>query len=64
MHRRLLERLLARATGESVATIRSRGFSLFDPANEPLDFDEIERNPNVIDWDSLENERIALACQA
>ena len=45
------ERELSRATGESIATLRSRGFSLVEPPNlEPL----------VVDWDELEAERMAL----
>ncbi len=39
-----LEREVARATGESVATIRSRGFSLVDPS---------ELGPHVMDWDTV-----------
>jgi hypothetical protein len=46
------ERALVRATGESVETIRSRGFSLVEPPNlEPL----------IVDWDQLQDERGILA---
>ncbi len=44
-----LERELARKTGESLSTIRGRGFSLVEPP---------ELDPLVIDWDQLESERL------
>jgi hypothetical protein len=48
MTQRQLERELARTTGESISTIRQRGFSLVEPPDmEPL----------VVDWDALEVER-------
>lgn len=59
-----LNRSLSRATGESVRTIRRLGFSLFDPAANEADVDSIDLPPQVIDWDQLEHERIALAIQA
>jgi hypothetical protein len=64
MHQRQLERTLARATGESLTTIRRMGFSLFDPERDPLDFDDVDCAPSLIDWDKVEADRIALACQA
>ncbi len=39
-----LERELSLATGESIATIRSRGFSLVEPP---------ELEPLVVDWEEL-----------
>lgn len=39
---------LVRATGESVDTIRSRGFSLVEPP---------DLKPLVVDWDQLQAER-------
>jgi len=46
-----LDRAVARATGESLATIRSLGFSVLAlPADEP----------QVVDWDELDSERVAL----
>lgn len=43
-----LERALAHATGETVDTIRYRGFSLIEPPDlEPL----------MVDWDQLQAER-------
>ena len=44
------ERELARQTGESLATIRRRGFQLIE-APEPA--------PLVVDWDSLQQERVS-----
>jgi len=40
-----LDRELSRVTGESVATIKSRGFSLIESE---------EQQPLSIDWDELE----------
>jgi hypothetical protein len=51
MTQRELEQQLARATGESLGTIRQRGFSLMEaPEPEPL----------VIDWDEQRAESVAL----
>lgn len=59
-----LHRSLSRATGESVRTIRSRGFSPFDPASPCIDIDFVDMPPQVVDWDQVEMERLALAIQA
>ena len=48
-----LDRAVARATGESVSTIKRLGFLLADPADQ-LDPDSDELGPHVIDWDELE----------
>ena len=45
-----LNREVARATGESVRTIASRGFS-------PLTPTPVEREPLVVDWDEVQSER-------
>ena len=51
MTRRDFEREVSEATGESMATIRSRGFSLVEvPDLEPL----------VVDWDALDEERVVI----
>jgi hypothetical protein len=51
MTRRQMERELAHATGESISTIRNRGFSIVEPPDlEPL----------VVDWDTVQAERISL----
>lgn len=47
-----LDRAVARATGETVSTIRRLGFLLAEPADR-LDPDSDEHGPNVIDWDEL-----------
>ncbi len=45
MTQRELERELSLATGESLSTIRSRGFSIVEPPDlEPL----------IVDWDELQ----------
>ena len=49
-----MERELAAATGESLATIRRHGFQLVEP---PVDF------PHVVDWDTLLEERVAVLPQ-
>ena len=51
MTQRQLERAVAERTGESMSTIRNRGFSIVEPQDlEPL----------VVDWDELQAERLAL----
>ena len=57
-------RSLSRATGESVRTIRALGFSPFDPAVPGVDSDLVDMPPQVVDWDQVELERLALAIQA
>ena len=49
-----MERELARATGESLSTIRRRGFQLVEPPT--LD-------PLTVDWDELDAERFAVIPQ-
>ena len=51
-----LDRAVARATGETVSTIKQLGFLLADPT-EILDPDSDQTGPNVIDWDALELQR-------
>ena len=46
-----MERELARATGESLSTIRHRGFSIIEPP---------ELEPLVVDWDQLDAKRVAV----
>ncbi len=48
-----LDRAVAEATGESVQTIASRGFSIWTPA-------PMEREPLTVDWDELDSQRVAL----
>ena len=53
-----LDRAVARATGESLATIRSMGFSIAEP--DAIDFDNEPATPNVIDWDAVDAQRVVL----
>ena len=46
-------RAVAKATGESVSTIRQLGFSLVEEPSDDLD-DEVCFGPNVIDWDQAD----------
>ena len=54
-----LNRAVAAATGESIATIARRGFSLVDSVVEPSEPDSIPA-PLVVDWDELDSRRHAL----
>ena len=49
MNQSQLDRAVARATGESLSTIRQMGFSAV--VGEPT---EQYRDPLVVDWDSLD----------
>ncbi len=51
-----LDRAVARATGETVTTIKRMGFLLADPTDSS-DPDAEEHGPYVIDWDELAAER-------
>ena len=51
-----LDRAVARATGETVSTIKRLGFLLAEP-DDYLDPDSDEHGPYVIDWDQLEAQR-------
>ena len=55
MTQRDLDRQVARATGETVSTIRNMGFGLVEmPDPEPL----------IVDWDELDNQRVSVAPQS
>ncbi len=45
-----LEREVAQATGETLSTIQSRGFSLVDIH---------DRRPQTVDWDALDERRVS-----
>lgn len=58
-----IDRAVARATGESIATIRRMGFQIacprlvrFDP--EP-DANQIAGEPAIVDWDDLDAQRVS-----
>lgn len=55
MSQRDLNREVAQATGETVATIDQRGFVPL----EPIPF-ERDREPLVVDWEELEEQRMML----
>ena len=64
-----LDREVARATGESLSTIRRMGFqverpplAVFDPdANaDQLEVDKLDPAPAVVDWDQLAARRVAI----
>ena len=50
MSQKELDEAVATATGESVALIHNRGFSVADPFD--VDYDPEPRRPLVFDWDS------------
>ena len=56
MNQSQLDRAVARATGESLATIRRMGFSLFDPTATCDDLDALPR-PQTVNWDRLDSHR-------
>jgi hypothetical protein len=51
MTQRDLERAICRATGESIGTVQSLGFSLLEPP---------DHEPLVVDWEQLDEERVGL----
>ncbi len=51
-----LDRAVARATGETVSTIKQLGFLLADPT-DILDLDSNQTGPGAVDWDALEFQR-------
>ena len=54
MTQRDLDRQVARATGETMSTIRNLGFSLVE-APEP--------EPRTVDWEELDENRVAILPQ-
>ncbi len=59
MSQQELDSAVAEATGESLRTIRRRGFSIIDPSE-----DDYDPEPNIlpfqmVDWDQLESDRRA-----
>ena len=51
MTQRDLDREVARATGETVTTIRSLGFSLVEPGDP---------EPHTVDWEEMDELRLGL----
>jgi hypothetical protein len=58
MTRSRIERAVARMTGESLSIIKRLGFNVALPAAG--DCDDQPALPNVVDWDDLAHQRIAL----
>jgi len=56
-----LNREVARATGESLSTIRRRGFSIIDPAEQQFDTEPDDLPAMVLDWDSYQPMPLARA---
>ena len=53
-----LNRAIARATGESLSTIRSLGFSIANPDDVSFDPEQPRRRRHhVVDWDRLDAQR-------
>ena len=52
-----LNRAVALATGETIATVKRLGFLLAEP-HESVDPDSETSGPLVIDWDELDNQRM------
>ncbi len=54
-----LTREVARATGETVSTIRDMGFGLADPVVVCHDPEPIDVEERIVDWDDLARQRVA-----
>ena len=52
-----LDNLVANATGEDLAEIRHRGFSLCEPLDLDGDSVRVELPPQTVDWDEVELHR-------
>jgi hypothetical protein len=52
---------VARATGESLGTIRRRGFSIIDPSETQFDTEPDDTPAMVLDWDSYQPMPLARA---
>jgi hypothetical protein len=64
MHQRDLCRAIARVTGESVRTIQQLGFSTLRFELPISEADAADSEPQTVDWDQLERERLELAASA
>lgn len=54
-----LDRAISRRTGESLKTIRRRGFSIVKPTLKDFDPEPNQLSPQVVDWDEADRERRA-----
>jgi hypothetical protein len=59
MNQSQLDRAVARATGETLATVSRMGFSIANPESVHYDPEPSRRRPLVVDWDELEARRRA-----
>ena len=59
MNQSQLHHAVARATGETLDTIKRMGFSLADPETVRYDPEPSRRPPLVVDWDELDASRRA-----
>jgi hypothetical protein len=58
MTQRQLDHAVARATGDSLATIARMGFSIVDPLAAADDDSPTVFGPNLVDWDRQEAEHL------
>ena len=49
-----LNQRVAKATGEDIADIKQRGFSLADPLEVHFDPEPCDLPPQVVDWDEVD----------
>lgn len=56
MNQSQLDRAVARATGESLRTIRRMGFSILNPTENFDDLDAMPR-PQTVNWDHVDASR-------
>ena len=56
-----LDREVARATGESLGTIRRRGFSIIDPSETQFDTEPDDTPAMILDWDNYQPMPLARA---
>jgi hypothetical protein len=54
-----LNRAVARATGDSLATVARMGFGLVDPAAEQDNCEPADFGPNYVDWDERQKQRLS-----
>ena len=52
-----LDRMVAKATGEDIRSIRRRGFSA---ATFGIDLEPDQRPPQMVDWDEVDRKRYEL----
>ena len=57
MTRKQLQQAIALKTGESLRTIRRRGFSIVKPKVTDFDPEPNQRPPQIVDWDEADRER-------